>query len=226
MGRVIVAGAGRMTVPITDIPASDLAVGTVVKLMEGNAAVEYLVINQGIPENSRLYDSSCNGTWLLRKNCYNKQIWANSIGNGYDVSNINTYLNSTFFNALGSVEQSIIKIIQLPYCNAMLGRPIYNMECKIFLLAMSEVGATDYPVDGYILKYFEGSSATNRIAYLDGTAVGWWSRSIDTSANYVGRIDLNGNFGANYPHYDYGIRPALILPSTAKFDTATMLLKG
>ena len=110
MGRVIVAGAGRMTIPSVDILASDLAIGTVVKLMEGDTAVEYLVVNQGIPSNSNLYNSSCNGTWLLRKDIHSNKEWDSGSGDdAYKTSTINTWLNGDFFNSLGSIEQSTIK---------------------------------------------------------------------------------------------------------------------
>ena len=69
MGRVIVAGAGRMAIPSADVLASDLTIGSTVKLMGGGTAVDYLVVNQGIPSNSDLYDAGCNGRWLLRKDC-------------------------------------------------------------------------------------------------------------------------------------------------------------
>ena len=72
MGRAIVAGGNpKMKAPVTGILAQDIAVGSTVKLMEGGTAVEYLVVNQGIPENSNLYDASCDGTWLLRKDIHN-----------------------------------------------------------------------------------------------------------------------------------------------------------
>ena len=66
MGKVIMSGIVPQMKAPGGILASDLAVGSVVKLIENGVATEYLVVNQGIPGNSNLYDSSCNGTWLLR----------------------------------------------------------------------------------------------------------------------------------------------------------------
>ena len=43
------------------------AVGSVVKLKFNGAMREFLVVHQGKP--SSLYDESCNGTWLLMKDC-------------------------------------------------------------------------------------------------------------------------------------------------------------
>ena len=39
------------------------SVGSIVKLKENGAAVNYIVVHQGKPSSS--YDSSCDGTWLL-----------------------------------------------------------------------------------------------------------------------------------------------------------------
>ena len=78
-GKVLVGGTGysidkgRTKVDGTgyDIsfgtPIDSLAVGTSVFLPESGSRVEYIIVNQGIPQNSTSYDDSCDGTWLLRK---------------------------------------------------------------------------------------------------------------------------------------------------------------
>ena len=115
MGHVTVVGGCRAKAPSTGILASSLAVGTTVKLMEGGTAVEYLVVNQGIPGNSNLYDASCDGTWLLRKDIHSERQWNSSNVNDYANSTINTWLNGDFFNSFGSVEQAAIKQVKIPY---------------------------------------------------------------------------------------------------------------
>ena len=138
MGRVIVAGAGRMTIP-SDILASNLAVGSTVKLMEGGTAVEYLVANQGIPENSSLYDASCNGTWLLRKECLANRAWDVFEDNVYSTSSINQWLGEDFFNSFGNVEQAVIKQVKIPYrkdggSGGTDQSGADGLSCKVFLL--------------------------------------------------------------------------------------------
>lgn len=242
MGRVIVAGAGRMTVPVAGILASDLAVGTVVKLMEGGTAVDYLVVNQGIPSNSDLYDVSCDGTWLLRKDFHSKRVWSTSEANIYETSAINTWLNGDFFNSLGGVEQAVIKQVKIPYrkSGGEYGTDqsgANGLLCKIFLLGGYELGWTTsdnryFPQDGAKLSYFEsgtGTSANNkRIVYLNGSATWWWLRSPDTGYTiYVWYVTTGGSYDDGRPsNVSRGIRPALIIPSTAKFDSTTLILKG
>lgn len=239
MGHVTVVGGCRAKAPSTGILASTLPVGSTVKLMEGGTAVDYLVVNQGIPENSSLYDASCDGTWLLRKDIHSNRQWDPSYVNKYESSAINTWLNGEFFNTLGSAEQAAIKQVKIPYRkNGGSGGSDQSgangLSCKIFLLSGYEVGFTTsdnsyFPVDGAKLSYFEsgtGSSALNkRIAYLNGSATLWWLRSPFT--NHTGNVwsVYSSGCGGNYASYSVGIRPALILPSNALFDEETMLLK-
>ena len=58
--------------------AGDIDVGTEVILNENGQPVNYLIVNQGIPENSPLYDASCKGTWLLRKDIAENRQWHSS----------------------------------------------------------------------------------------------------------------------------------------------------
>ena len=103
---IVVGGKPDMAAPVSGILASDLAVGSSVYLMEDGVAVEYLVVNQGKPSGSSLYDDSCDGTWLLRKNLKQNYQWNSSRVNDYQNSTIHSWLNSDFFNQFGSVEQA------------------------------------------------------------------------------------------------------------------------
>ena len=240
MGRVTVAGGARATKPSTGVLASDLPVGSVVKLMESGTAVEYLVVNQGIPSNSDLYDASCNGTWLLRKECHSERQWDSSQTNVYASSTINTWLNNNFFNNFGSVEQSVVKQVKIPFCvgggDSTINSGASGLSTKIFLVSNREVGFTKnaadyYPTDGAKLDYFESGTSDSanqkRVAWFNGNTVYQWLRSpyLD-DGQQVWRITTEGGALAHYATYTFGIRPALILPFTAKFDATTMLLKG
>ena len=242
MGKVIMSGiVPLLKAPVTGVLASSLAVGSTVKLMENGAAVEYLVVNQGIPSNSNLYDASCDGTWLLRKDIHSERQWNSSGVNNYENSTINTWLNGDFFNSLGSVEQATIKQVKIPYragggSGGTDQSEANGLSCKVFLLSGYEVGWTTsdseyFPVDGAKLSYFEsgtGTSANNkRIAYLNGSAAIWLLRSPDTgNTALVWNILSDGDYSYDNASYWHGIRPALILPGNALFDETTLLLKG
>lgn len=238
MGHVTVVGGCRAKEPSTSILASSLAVGSTVKLMEGGTAVEYLVVNQGIPSNSSLYDASCDGTWLLRKDILELLAYNSSENNSYKASAIHSYINSTFFNLLGEMEQSVIKQVKIPYVNETVGAGIASgasgLSAKVFLLSGYEIGigGADYlPRDGAKLDYFDQivGADPKRIAYLNGSASFWWLRSPYTyraSTTNVWYVDNNGGCNTIRSTYQFGVRPALILSSNALFDEKTMLLKG
>lgn len=212
---------------MANVLLSTKAVGSTVKLKVNGTAKEFIVVHQGKP--SSLYDDSCNGTWLLMKDIYENRVWQSGNINKYESSDIHTYLNNTFLKLLDSNIQDAIKQVKIPYRkNGGSGGTDQSgangLSAKIFLLSGYEVGWTtsDYsyfPVDGAKLSYFEsgtGTSANNkRIANLNGSAAGWWLRSPYTFNTYnVWYVYSNG-----YCYYDgasnsYGIRPALILPST------------
>ena len=242
MGRVIMSGiVPTLKAPVTGVLASSLAVGSTVKLMEGGTAVEYLVVNQGIPSNSNLYDASCDGTWLLRKYIHSERQWDASNINRYETSAINTWLNGEFFNTLGSAEQAAIKQVKIPYradggSGGTDQSGANGLPAKIFLLSGYEVGWTtsddgDFPVDGAKLDYFTSGTTTSannkRIAYLSGTDTIWLLRSPDTgNTARVWNVLSDGDYSYDNASYWHGIRPALILPKTALFDASTLILKG
>ncbi len=241
MGHVTVVGGCKAKAPSTSIFASSIAVGTTVKLMDGGTAVEYLVVNQGIPSNSSLYDASCDGTWLLRKDIHSNRQWNSSDFNDYANSTINTWLNGEFFNSLGNVERATVKQVKIPYRTdggeeGTLQSGVNGLSCKVFLLSGYEVGWTTsdseyFSVDGAKLSYFEpgtGTSANNkRIAYMNGSAAGWWLRSPYYSVTgSVWSVLSDGDYSYDFASYWHDIRPALILPKTALFDASTLILKG
>ena len=241
MGKVFLSGVvPLLKAPITGILAGDLAVGSTVKLMENGTATEYLVVNQGKPSGSSLYDTSCDGTWLLRKDIYENRQWHSSNSNAYANSTIHSYLNSTFLNLFEADIKAQIKQVKIPYVNGTGSSAVASgasgLSAKIFLLSGYEVGFTTsdnsyFPVDGAKLSYFEngtGTSALNkRIAYLNGSATYWWLRSPRTSVtNRAWGVLSNGNYDGYSCSGSYGVRPALVLPKTALFDNTTMILKG
>ena len=212
---------------MANVLLSTKAVGSTVKLNVDGALKEFLVVHQGKP--SSIYDNSCNGTWLLMKDCYVSRAWHSSNVNKYESSDIHTYLNNTFLKLLDSNIQGAIKQVKLPYRqNGGSGGTDRNgangLSTKIFLLSGYEVGFTTsdnsyFPVDGAKLSYFEsgtGTSANNkRIANLNGSAASWWLRSPHTNgASGVWNVYSVGYYDRSYASDSYGVRPALVLPST------------
>lgn len=230
MGKAIVSGAGRASLGIL---ASSLEVGTVVKLMEDGVATDFIVVNQGNPDES-LYDASCGGVWLLRKNLKSSSGWATSNNNTYSSSAVNTLLNGTYFNGFGTIEQTTIKQVKIPYVNGTgsggsVASGANGLSVKVFLLGGYEVGWTTsdsnrFPKDGAKLGYFESGAAGNT---KRAASANQWTRSPYTgNATQTWYITVAGVNEYNSASLAYDIRPALIIPSTSRFDPTTLLLKG
>lgn len=227
---------------VTGVQASDLAVGSSVYLMENGAAVEYLVVNQGKPAGSSLYDDSCDGTWILRTALHSERAFEADNNNIYENSDIHVWLNGEFFSSLGTVERNAIKQVKIPYLKGggyvgTMQSGANGLSTKVFLLGGYEMGWTvnnvsSFPVDGAQLGYFDNGSATaannKRIAYnAAGSAKYWWLRSPNKDAvNTAYRVSPNGTPSGDNPRYSYGVRPAMVIAKDARFDENTLVLKG
>ena len=102
--------------PIRGTLASDLEIGSTVKLKVDGTLKEFLIVHQGKP--SSIYDDSCDGTWLLMKDIYESRAWDSSTtagNNDYENSDIHAYMNGTFFGLFDSNVQEVIKQVKIPY---------------------------------------------------------------------------------------------------------------
>lgn len=234
-GRTLINGTGYDIALVSGTPISALPVGSTVKIAVNGTLRDFLVVNQGIPQGSALYDDSCNGTWLLMKEIYEDRQW-NSSGNKLESSTIHSYLNSTFLNLFDDGIRDAIKQVKIPYRrNGGSGSDqsgANGLSCKVFLLSAREVGTGNLginPNDGAVLDYFNVSDVkSKRIAYLNGYAHAWWLRSQYTSGSggnvfYI-KTDGGYDYGNGYVSWDYGVRPAMVLPSeTMVADDGTIV---
>ena len=205
---------------------SALEIGQTIKLNVNGTPWDWLVVHQGLP--SSIYDSSCDGTWLLLKDIYEKRKWHSSKVNKLESSEIHSYLNGDFLNLFDSNIKGTIKQVKIPYRKNggsdgtdQIGAN--GLSCKIFLLSGYEVGWTSsdnkyFPPDGAKLSYFDSGAGTynknKRIATLTGSADYWWLRSpITNRTDNVLYVSSKGLDSITNASNSRGIRPAIILPS-------------
>jgi hypothetical protein len=208
------------------VTLSSKAIGSTIKLKVNGSARNFIVVHQGKP--SSVYDDSCNGTWLLMRDIYENRAWHSSNTNDYANSTIHSYLNSTFLNLFESNIKNAIKQVKLPYrkgsgTSTTVTSGSNGLSAKIFLLSATET-SFDFSYmpsgEGAELAYFKGcadnSSDSKRVAYLNGSATYWWLRSpyCYGSSSFALCVNSNGDWYDYVCSYSYGIRPALILPST------------
>ena len=229
----------RRFLPVVGTSIGNLDVGTEITLNENGEPINYLIVNQGIPEDSALYDASCDGTWLLRKDIRENGQW--------NASNVNTLAGSTIMSTMAGYltdydanVQEAIKTVKIPYCvgggNTAIMSGANGLECKIFPLGGYEIGLsqssvnTYVPIDGAKLDYFDsgvGTVANNkRIAKLNGTNRNWHLRSVvlnPSAPNTTWIISSNGDLFSSSASAENGIRPTLILPFNFKLDDSQIV---
>lgn len=202
------------------------AVGSTIKLKVNGSARNFIVVHQGKP--SSVYDDSCNGTWLLMKDIYENRAWHSSNTNDYANSTIHSYLNSTFLNLFESNIKNAIKQVKIPYrkghgTSTTVTSGSNGLSAKIFLLSTTETSFSYSYMprgEGAELAYFKGcadnGSDSKRVAYLNGSAAGWWLRSpgCNITSNRALVVGSAGTSGDTNCSSSRGIRPALILPSS------------
>lgn len=206
-----------------------LPVGAVIKLIENGVSFDYIVVHHGKP--SEIYDDSCDGTWVLRKDILENQQYNTGYPyNSYAGSLIHPHLNTTVLGSLDPSVQSAIKEVKIPYRvgtgadNTTINSGTDGLNAKLFLLSGYEVGLSTsqspyMPQDGAKLSYFDSgvtADANNkRIAFLSGGAAIWWLRSPNTHDSlYVSTIASNGNYVDNTYTNSRGVRPAFVLPNS------------
>lgn len=216
-------------------PVGSLAVGSSVWMNVNGVATEFLVVHQGIPD-ATMYDSSCDGTWLLMKDIYEEKIW-DSNTNNYQNSYIHGYLNGAFWGLFDSGIQSVIKKVKIPYrldsagyvngVNDTVASGTSGLSTNIFLLSSREIGWIDSssaPKDGTCLSYFSDTSASGtdpkRVGYYNANTSCWWLRSpfIHSYSPSVWYVYHGGGCQIGAYNSKMGVRPALILASGALID--------
>lgn len=211
---------------MASVALSTKAIGATVKLKENGTPVDYIVVHKGKP--SSIYDASCDGVWLLRKEIFETRAWHSSNVNDWANSRLKSYLDSTFYARFDKDIQAQIKQVRVPYrkgsgTSTTITSGENGLSCKVFLLSATEVGYTKSNVNSYIpdgegakLDYFtNGNGTSEKIAYLNGPATYWWLRSpFLLSSTSAWRVDSDGFADYGGCTYTWGVRPALILPST------------
>lgn len=207
------------------------AVGTTVKIQLGGALKDFIIVHQGYP--SSLYDSSCNGTWVLQKEIPKKYKWYNDTNDHYNTypgSYMDTYANNEYFNSIEADIRNRIKQVKIPYTlygyrdpsTGANGHPV-----KVFPLSAWEIGATgDFrsPVDGSRLAYFDATNeaSSKRVATYNGSAIVWSTRSPCTNDHDdIVEVKADGSLYAygSKTNPQLGYRFAFILPSDLYLDS-------
>lgn len=209
-------------------PASSLDVGSSVYAKESGVNTEFIVVHQGNPDTS-IYDTSCDGTWLMRKDGINLGVWNNTVKNDYEASDIENSLRTYLLNKIDSATRSIIKQVKIPYHkgtgnSGSTQQGANGLSCKAFLLSCKEINYIHNYSDGgegYVLDYFSSCATigadSRRTAGYNGT---WWLRSPNIGNSYDAfSVTEDGNCASpNTNNTGPMTRPCFIIPSDTEVD--------
>lgn len=207
---------------------STLNVGDSVFCKEDGVDTEYLLLHKGNPDTS-MYDSSCDGAWLLRKTAKMDMQWNETSANNYPPSSINTWMNGTFYNTLNV--KSIISQVKIPYSDPDTFNTVHSgsdgLSAKIFLLSCKETGAgtggtpieNKMSYEGTVLDWFAANSANRKFAST------WWLRSVNNDAmDSAWFIYADGTYGLWDTTRIYSARPAFIVPLDTPIDSSNNII--
>ena len=165
----------------------NIAVGTILHLQESGVCQDYIVVHQGLP--SSLYDASCNGTWLTRKNISSNVTWGTN-NYFYPQSELKTYMDE-WVEVYESSMLPYIHEAKIPYYDGWIFSGSNGLPATVFPLSASEIGDSRIQ-DGAVLSYFSGSSAQrNRIFNYNGSPSDWFTRTGGSSAVKAYIITVN-----------------------------------
>ena len=217
----------------------NVAVGTVLKLNENGSPQNYIVIHQGLP--SSMYDSSCNGTWILRQKIWGYAEWDTGRSNEYTTSSLVNSLvndNSQFLQDIDSDIREKIITVKIPYCvgdgSSTIKSGTNGYTCKAFMLSAYETGWTTTdgyyipPKDGSKLSYFSSgdnyTANSKRIATSSIGAPAYWLRSPCSNGASSWGVSPDGSCGNGPTWETYGVRPAMVMPTDLIVDDNNNIL--
>lgn len=219
---------------------SALSPGSTILLNCKDEKREFIVLHQGNPDPA-LYDASCDGTWLMLKEMFNRNKWDGNLDSStlqYADSYANGWLRDVFLPYFDADVQDLIRSVKIPYVdNNAVRSGADGLECKAFLLSPYELGwnAENHEgmlADGACLDYFKdfAEEDTRRSANYNGTPTSYWTRSPDittSGSNSSAWIVYHKTGGCSLTFISFqtvAYRPVFILPSALAVDDDGSLL--
>lgn len=206
------------------IPLAELPVGSLVSLNESGSPVTFYVAKHD-------YESGLNGTGrtlLVRKNIHSKIQWHTTHEAKYDVSYIDTWLNSTYKPKLDATIRTMIGKTKFYYDPSPLREDASTLNRSIFLLSVTELNLakSGWQVEsGYVTQLGTALpiASTLQIAYLEnGDIESQWTRTPYNYVTYDKRyavIASGSNWDYKYVTYTDGVRPVFTLPGTMEVNS-------
>lgn len=209
-------GAFGSVTPKAGTPLSQLSEGTIIKILENGAPVEFYLAKHS-------YEPSLNGEGrelVVRKNIYDLRVWNSSNLNTYATSTIDNWLNSSYINLLSTSIRSHIGTTKFYYTPGYHDYELTTLERAIFIVSLTELdesyGNNNINSEGSALPI----ASTLKRAYFNGRATAQWTRTpYKLLIRGVLAVRFDGQPETDDADGSKGSRPAFTLPNTIAVDS-------
>lgn len=198
---------------VNGISLASIPEGALLTINEGGTLVPFYVAKHN-------YENGLNGTGrtlVVRKDCYDSRpfdVNTDSDMDGYALSDIDIWLNGNYKSLFDNDLQNVMGSTSFYYTIHSNNPTLTTLSRSIFLLSTAELGftGTTYNVEGTTLPI----SNVLKIAYNNGTAVSWWTRTpiINQTSDTVNAIRDTGSVRVGYQYDEYWTRPVFTIPNT------------
>ena len=209
-------GAFANATPKAGTPLGSLAEGTLIKILENGAPVEFYVAKQN-------YEEGLNGAGrvlCVRKDIHSKVVWNSSGVIVYAGSTIDTWQNRTYKSTLSGAVQSLIGTTSF-YSSVSGNSEVAPLERAVFSLAEKELyNSGSSIVEGSLLPI----ANTLKFANYNGSPANWYTRT-PYPPYEVTEMHTDGKGWSHSPLQASGVRPCFTLPTTALVDQDLNLIE-
>lgn len=215
-------GAFTSATPIAGTPLSQLAEGTLIKILENGSPVEFYLAKHS-------YEPSLNGAGrelLVRKDVYDQRQWNSSNANAWANCVLRSWLNSNYKNLFSSAVQALIGTTTYYYTPGNGSWSVTTRSDAVFSLSGTELNGShsNCNVEGTALPIW----STLRLAYnSSGDRSFQWTRSpVISNTSSAWAFDIIPGFGGFGVNTEIGSRPCFTLPATALVDQDLNLIES
>ena len=195
--RMMMAGGGG------GVPISDLPLGTLINVgTDGGAGTP----NYEIADKDNLVSG---GVVLVRKNIHSKSTFG--VSNTYLDGTLDNLIKTTIYNEMPQKLRE--KMMDVSFNLSGSG----DITRKMFALTytMAGFGNNSGVAEGKALQLY--TSNASRIKTFNGSAVGWWLSSRNSSDG-AWRVGSDGSAGNGNHSFSRGVVPAFVIPSETPYD--------
>lgn len=216
--NVTSAGSFTSATPIAGTPLAELAEGTLIKILENGAPVEFYLAKHD-------YEPSLNGQGrelVVRKDvCISADFGYGSIEFGstptYSTSNLDSLANSTYRNLFS--QNLLSKIATTSFYVAIDINTLGTLSRSFFVLSNNELGGRETN-----MEFVEGTTLA-LASTLRVSNNRQWTRTGDYYTQRARIFDADGSGGTISVTGGGGLKPCFTLPSTAMVDTSLNLIE-